>query len=364
MRISFFTVSMEVGGAERVFATLANRFAMLGHAVEIVLMKPHGELRKELCPEVRLVDLKTYRILRTIIPLACYLRRTRPDALLSTLSQPNMVAIIARWLARTPTRVVVREANTPTREFAHATLWKDRIVPALIGRLYHAADAVVAVSRGVQQDLLRLTGLPESHVPCLYNPVITERLRQLRDAPFQHPWFEAGAPPVVLAVGRLTPQKDYPTLLRAFAQVRQSHPARLLILGEGELRHDLWRLAQELHLTDAVAMPGYEPNPFAYMRRASVFVLSSRYEGLPNALIQAMACGCPVVSTDCPSGPREILDGGRYGHLVPVGEVDALANTIIEVLSGGGKTVPPEWLQQFEESYVVEQYLSLLRGDF
>ena len=362
MKIALFTVSLEVGGAERVLVTLANRFAVLGHTVQVVLMKPLGELRKELCPEVRIVDLNTYRAVRTVLPLVRYLRRERPDALLSTLSQPNLVAILARRLARVPTRVVVREANTPTREFGLALKPKDRIVPALIARLYRQADATVAVSRGVQQDLMRLTGLPESRAPCIYNPVITERLLRLREEPVIHPWFEAGAPPVVLAVGRMTSQKDYPTLLRAFAQVRQNHPARLLILGEGELHADLWRLVQVLGITDAVAMPGYEPNPFAYMRRARVFVLSSRYEGLPNALIQAMACGCPVVSTDCPSGPREILDGGRYGALVPVGDVDALAVAIVHGLEGQLPTAPDEWLQQFEETHVVAQYLRVLEG--
>lgn len=362
MKIALFTVSLEVGGAERVLVTLANRFAALGHTVEVVLMKPEGELRSELCPEARIVDLNTYRALRTVVPLARYLRRARPNALLSTLSQPNLVAILARRLARVPTRIVVREASTPTREFEQAVQSKDRIVPALIARLYRRADAIVAVSHGVQRDLIRLTGLSESRIPCIYNPVITAQLRQLREEPLQHPWFEAGAPPVVLAVGRLTAAKDYPTLLRAFAQARQSHPARLLILGEGELRAELWRLVEALRLTDAIAMPGYEPNPFAYMRRARVFVLSSQYEGLPNALIQAMACGCPVVSTDCPSGPREILDNGRYGALVPVGDVDALAQAILRGLEGNIPTAPDEWLQQFEEGHVAAQYLRVLEG--
>lgn len=362
MKLALFTVSLEVGGAERVLVTLANRFAALGHTVEVVLMKPHGALRGELCSEVRLVDLNSYRAIFTIVPLARYLRRARPDALLSTLSQPNLVALLSRRLARVPTRVVVREANTPTREFGAAVKLKDRIVPTLIARLYRQADAIVAVSRGVQHDLLCLTGLPESRVPCIYNPVITERLLRACEESLQHPWFEAGAPPVVLAVGRLTPQKDYPTLLRAFARVRQSVPTRLLILGEGELHADLWCLAQALGIADSVAMPGYEPNPFAYMRRARVYVLSSRYEGLPNALIQAMACGCPVVSTDCPSGPNEILDGGRYGALVPVGDVESLAAAIVRGLQGQLPTAPDEWLQQFEEGHIVAQYLRVLEG--
>ena len=360
MRIALFTVSLEVGGAERVLVTLANRFAECGHSVQMVLMKPEGELRKELSPAVQIVDLKTYRIWRTVLPLVRYLRRERPDALLSTLSQPNLVAILARRLARVPTRVVVREANTPTREFGSAVKLKDRLVPALIARAYRHADAVVAVSQGVQADLLRLTRLPETRIPCIYNPVITRKLLQQREEPVDHSWFAAGAPPVVLAVGRLTPQKDFPTLLRAFA--RLPVPARLLILGEGEQRTELERLTRELGVADSVQMPGYEPNPFKYMRRAAVFVLSSRYEGLPNALIQAMACGCPVVATDCPSGPREILADGKYGLLVPVGDVDALADAILQGLQGRIPPTPPEWLQQFEENHIVAQYLRVLEG--
>jgi glycosyltransferase involved in cell wall biosynthesis len=360
MRIALFTVSLEVGGAERVLVTLANRFAERGHAVQMVLMKPEGALRQELSAAVQRVDLRTYRIWRTVLPLARYLRRERPDVLLSTLSQPNLIAILARRLARVPTRIVVREASTPTQEFGGAGKLKDRIVPTLIARIYRQADAIVAVSRGVQADLLHLTRLPETRLPCIYNPVITQHLMRLREEPVEHAWFQHGAPPVVLAVGRLIPQKDFATLLRAFAQA--SAPSNLLILGEGEDRTALERLANQLSIAERVQMPGYEPNPFKYMRRAAVFVLSSRYEGLPNALIQAMACGCPVAATDCPSGPREILDGGKYGLLVPVGDVDALAEAIRQGLEGRIPTAPPEWLQQFEENRIVEQYLKVLEG--
>lgn len=360
MRIALFTVSLEVGGAERVLVTLANRFAERGHSVQMVLMKPEGELRKELSPAVPIVDLKTYRIWRTVLPLARYLRRERPDALLSTLSQPNLIAILAKRLARVPTRAVVREANTPTHEFGGAVKLKNRIVPALIARVYRYADAIVAVSRGVQADLMRLTRLPETRIPYVYNPVITPKLLQQREVALEHPWFAEGALPVVLAVGRLTAQKDFPTLLRAFAQL--SVPARLLILGEGEQRAELEQLAQQLGIAERVQLPGYEPNPFKYMRRAAVFVLSSRYEGLPNALIQAMACGCPVVATDCPSGPREILADGKYGLLVPVGDVDALSDAIQQGLQDRIPPAPPEWLQQFEENHIVEQYLRVLEG--
>ncbi len=360
MRIALFLVHLRAGGAERVMVTLANSFATRGHAVQVVLSEAEGELLKELNPTIPVVDLGARRMLRALPRLARYLRMERPDALLATLSQPNLVAILARRWARVPTRVIVREASTPTQEYRRAVLLKDRLVPWFIATLYRDADAVIAVSKGVAHALAQL-GVPSPQV--IYNPVITPHLLSACEESLNHPWFQLGEPPVVLAVGRLGPEKDYPTLIKAFAQVVQMRPARLVILGEGEQRPALEALARTLGIADQVAMPGFVPNPFPYMRRASVYVLCSIYEGLPNALIQAMACGCPVVSTDCPSGPREILDGGRYGHLVPVGDSQALAEAILEVLSGVHKPVPSEWLQQFTEERVVEQYLHLLAGD-
>ncbi len=348
---------LHAGGAERVMSTLMHGFRARRHSVELVLSSAEGELLKELNHAIRVVDLGAGRMVRALPRLARYLKQERPSALLATLSQPNLVAILARRLARVPTRVVVREANTPTQEFRQAQLFKDRIVPRLIARIYRQADVVVAVSRGVAESLSAL-GVPNPVV--IYNPVLNDRLRQLSREMPTHPWFHTPEVPVVLGVGRLEPQKDFATLLNAFAIVLQVRPARLVIFGEGNERSHLERLAQSLGIADHVALPGFTPNPFPAMRHASVFVLSSRFEGLPNALIQAMACGCPVVSTDCPSGPREILDGGRYGHLVPVADPVAMAKAILEVLEGGGQSVPDEWLQQFEEGVIVEQYLRVL----
>jgi len=182
------------------------------------------------------------------------------------------------------------------------------------------------------------------------------------DAPVEHPWFQPNQPPVILGVGRHHFQKGFDTLLRAFARVRQQMPARLVILGEGPERPNLERLAAELGVAADVDLPGFDPNPFRYMRWAGVFVLSSRYEGLPNVLIQALACGCPVVSTDCPSGPSEILDGGRYGALVPVDDVEAMAQAIVRALLGQVAPAPAEWLEQFRVEAVAEQYLRVMLG--
>jgi glycosyltransferase involved in cell wall biosynthesis len=214
----------------------------------------------------------------------------------------------------------------------------------------------------VAGSLLQLSPIPTQKVRVIYNPVVSPELYEKADAPVEHPWFQPHQPPVVLAAGRLVALKGYDTLLRAFARVRQETPARLVILGEGPERPNLERLASELGVAADVDMPGFDPNPFRYMKRAGVFVLSSRYEGLPNVLIQALACGCPVVSTDCPSGPSEILDGGRYGVLVPVDDVEAMAGAIVRALLGQVAPAPSAWLEQFRVEVVAEQYLRVMLG--
>jgi len=190
--------------------------------------------------------------------------------------------------------------------------------------------------------------------------VVRAEVWEKAQAPLDHPWFRPGQPPLLLAVGRLQMQKDYPTLIRAFAQVRQSRRARLLILGEGKERLMLEALIKKLGLEEDVSLPGFVMNPYAYMARASLFVLSSRWEGLPTVLIEALCCGTPVVSTDCPSGPREILRDGQYGQLVPVAQADALAKAIETTLADKAPNPPSESWQPYELEVVVSQYTKLL----
>ncbi len=359
-KVALFITNLEGGGAERVLVTLANQFVRWGHQVDFLLANKVGIYLKEVSPEVNLIDFGVRRMKHSLKPLMRYLRAECPDGILSSLPYPNMLNVMAARLVRTRASVVVREANTPSLHSRRADLLKDRVFERLVKFWYPRADWVVAVSRGVQRDLLCYTRVPQERIVLIYNPSYTSRLLQLREQPVEHPWFAPGEPPVVLGVGRFYPQKDFATLLKAFALVRTSRPARLVILGEGPLRSELAALAQRLGIADSVSLPGFVENPFAYMRRASVFVLPSRYEGLPNVLIQAMACGCPVVSTNCPSGPEDILDNGRYGHLVPVGDVEAMAKAIVRVLEGDVPTVPEEWLQQFHEERVAQQYLQIL----
>jgi len=342
--------------------TLANHLVKRGCSVSIALIFPVHTLLKELNPEVQVVDLHASRVLVGGMRFAQYLRRRKPDAVLSTVTRINGWAVMAHRLARSRARLVLREATTPTVVLKQLATRKERLDYEIIRYLYPLADAIVVPSRGVRHDVLQIAPHLHSQVKVIYNPVIDTQLPLKSLEPVDHPWFAGARLPIVLAVGRLIKDKGFDVLIRAFARVREATEAYLVILGEGEERPILEHLIDQLGLREWVWMPGFEPNPFKYMRRASVFVLSSRREGLPNALIEAMACGCPVVSTNCPSGPEEILDGGKYGELVPVDDVDALAQAILRVLRDGGKKASDEWLQQFTVDCAGDQYAKLLLG--
>jgi glycosyltransferase involved in cell wall biosynthesis len=269
------------------------------------------------------------QVLGAIPALARYLSNERPEAILGVLDYANFATILARRLAGLPVRTVASVHNHMSSAAANAQRPHLRHVIPLARRLYPDADAVVCVSDGVANDLAASVGVPSALLTTIYNPVITPRILELAGAPAPHRWFAPGDVPVILGVGKFRRQKDFATLIRAFARLRKKYPAHLILLGDGPERAELERLTRELGIASEVDMPGFNPNPYAFMARASVFVLSSRWEGFGNVLVEAMACGCPVVSTDCPSGPAEILANGRYGKLVPVGDERALANTIV-----------------------------------
>ena len=373
-RLAVFVSSWPRGAIQRMMLNLATEFAAAGHAVD--LLAPRGHAPAEGLPDgvrvralaPRLATLPgVRRHKRWFVPLAlpalaAYLARERPAALLSGGEWPNVIALAARRLAGGATRVVVSEHIHVGASTAGAAERKRRhLLPRLMARLYPRADAIVAVSEGVREDLLARFPLPAAQVHTIYNPVVTPALLAARDAPLDDPWFVPGAPPVLINVAQLRVQKDQATLLRAFAKVRAQRPARLLILGEGNQRPALEALAAALGIAADVRMPGFVPNPLAYMRRARLFVLSSAWEGLPTVLIEALACGCPVVSTDCPSGPAEILDGGRYGRLVPVGDADALAAAIEQNLDAPvDSTALEQRALAFSAARAAAAYLRLL----
>ncbi len=385
------------GGMERSMLRLGEAFVGRGLEVDFVVGQAKGELLQDVPANARIVELakvpvfrarghglaadpRAWKLLlrpksrmgmlkplvRRLPSLVTYLRKTRPDAVLAAEPRYNAIAVWGRRLSGLDSRVVISERIQVSNHAAFDGPWGEQRLHRLLRDAYLCADAIVAVSDGVADDLAAHAGIPRQRITTVYNPVVGPDLFAKAKEPLDHPWFAPGAPPVILAAGRLDPQKDFCTLIWAFAQVQAKRPARLMILGAASLAKpahavELKTLAATLGVEDDVAMPGFVGNPFAFMARASAFVLSSLYEGLPGVLIQALACGCPVVSTDCPSGPREILDGGRLGPLVPVGDATALAGAIEHVLDD---PLPSELLQGRAELFsvrrAVDHHLELL----
>lgn len=346
------------GGSARVMLLLAREFTAAGYAVEFVVARARGAFVEEVPDDIGLVDLGATRILTSLPALVRYLRHRRPDAMLAALSPANCVAVWARRIARVGTRLVISEHNTLSMASAQAQNWRKRLMPWVMRPSYRHADAVVAVSGGVADDLAATIGLERNRIRVVFNPVVTQSLVEQAQAPVDHAWLD-GPESVILGTGRLTRQKDFATLVRAFAELRRHRAARLIVLGEGEERRELETLIDEYDLRETVDLPGFVANPYAFMGRAAVFVLSSRWEGFGNALVEAMACGTPVVSTRCPSGPAEILEEGRWGELVPVGDAAALAASMERMLDYPGPSPEPRG-REFTPQSAARAYLEAL----
>lgn len=347
------------GGAERTMLKLAGGISSRGYKVDLVLVHANGSFLSEVPKHLRIIDLNASRALLSMPALISYLRREKPDILYSGL-YTNIIALWAKRLAHAPSRVIVSErAVISSYVKMDSSDYRVRLLPYLVRRFYLWADAIVAVSKGVAEDLGKTYRIPKEKIHVIYNPVVTPESRTLAQAPLDHPWFKPGEPPVILAAGHLTPQKDFTTLIQAFAMVQQVCRARLIILGEGKDRGKLEALIRKLEVEAKVQLPGFAANPYPYMKKASLFVLSSRWEGLPGALIEALYCGAPLVATDCPSGPREVLADGKYGRLVPVGDSFAMAQAIESSLAGNAIHPPTESWKPFELENIVDQYVAL-----
>ncbi len=360
--IAFFLPSVRGGGAQRVIVNLVQGMSERGLPVDVVLAAADGVFLDQLPARVRVVDLRAGRLHRSLRPLIAYLRREQPRVVVSSMTHANLVAIWATRMAGKGTPVLVTVHNTMSEAASGRNGWVARLEPRLMRAFYPWAHSVVAVSQGAADDLSRSLGLPPDEVKVVYNPVITPELLALSRQPTGHPWLQPGQPPVILGVGRLTRQKDFPTLIRAFAEIRRQERARLIILGEGEDRSALETLVNQLGLAGDVALPGFRENAMAYMAGSALFVLSSVWEGLPTVLIEALAAGTRVVSTDCPSGPREILQEGRLGALVPVGDPQALATAALAAVKCPAKRVPLEALEPFTLEVAVDNYLRLIEN--
>jgi glycosyltransferase involved in cell wall biosynthesis len=349
------------GGIERVTLLMAPGFIQAGYDVTLLLHTADGALIGSVPPGVKIVVLNVRRTILALVPLARFLRGQRPDILFSSFGHNNIVALWAALVSRTRIPVIISQHNALSAETVEG---KGLEFSTLLPRLYHYflryAGGIVAVSRGVADDVARVARVPREWVSVINNPVVSQTFERDQNAACGHPWFAEGSPPVVIGVGRFVELKDFPTLIAAFAKVVKKKTARLVLLGDGVLRDSLKASAEELGLKDCVDFPGFQANPLPFMRRAALLAMTSSHEGFGNVLVEALACGTPVVSTNCDYGPSEILDNGKYGKLVPVGDSDALAEAMLSTLDN-----PPDagTLRargyEFTVEKAVSQYLAL-----
>lgn len=365
-RVAFLARDLRGGGLERVVINLLASLSEQGVELDLVLASQEGAFVDQLPKSVRVIPLNvqvnnsTKGSFNLLLPLIQYLRKERPIALVSHLVFINSIAVLAKQLSGIPGQVVLVE-HLPLFQNSTADVPQSRLIKLMMQWLYPHADAVVSVAEKMATQLKTDLKLKDSIVRVIENPVIDETLYQRSGEPCNHPWFKPDQPPVFLAVGRFTAQKDFATLMDAFARVRKTREARLIVLGDGPLRAALTQQIQALGIEADVDLPGFEPNPYKFMRQATVFVLSSRWEALPTVLIEAMGCGCQVVSTDCPFGPKEILAEEKYGRLVPMQDAIALSTAMQDSLDHPiPKTAIEQRAATFSRDRATSRYLDLL----
>ena len=368
-RVALVLPDLSGGGAERSVLELATGLAVRGYAVDIVVFRNRVHYPTEVSANVRLFvvenrpDERTKqhasgllqrfeqldavsrrsdclrmaralkwdplclpgpRLIREARAVATYLENEEPDCILPSLPRAKAATLLAsRLMKENPPVIPVLRNFVPARRLRHRRRYM---------HLFPFATHFVGISQGVSESLADVIRIPKERITTIYNPVVTPRIRSQMALPPEHPWFSDNGPPVIVSAGRLATQKDHVTLIKAFARLAARRPCRLVIVGEGKLRRRLDRLIGRLGLSSRVSLPGWVDNPYSLMARAACFALSSRHEGLGRVLIEALACGCPCVSTDCPAGPAEILQSGNVGALVPVGDDAALAEAMERVL--------------------------------
>jgi glycosyltransferase involved in cell wall biosynthesis len=353
-KVCIFITTFGDGGVERMLVNLARGLSTLGVAVDFIVKTAQAPYLEHLPDAVRLIEFGAGKRKMRERQLLAYLNDSQPDILISAKGKDDLVAMRVKQQTVAKTRFFLRPGTAVSQRLRarNANWFKRWLTHRRMRWLYSQTDGVIAVSNGVAEEIIGATGIDPAKVKVVRNPNITPELYDLADAPLDHPWFAEGEDPVLLGIGGLRLQKDFPTLLRAFALVNRERPARLMILGQGHQHKELLTLAKSLGVSERVSLPGFLDNPYAYLSRAALFVLSSLWEGSPNVLTESLALGTPVVATDCRSGPNEITHQGKYGRLVPVGDVEGLAAAIIETLAH-----PPEqeWLKCAVQEYTMEK---------
>ncbi|MDR3164347.1 MAG: glycosyltransferase [Synergistaceae bacterium] len=361
-RIAILLYRLRFGGAERVMLSIAGELARRGYEVDLATFDAKGEFAEKVPENVRLYDIQSLGIIRAAHKISKYLAARSPSAIIANGDRCTLVSFLARKLCpHTRTRIiaVVHHDLTGALGLLGASArdkflaWSKQFP---MSRVYRQLDGIVAVSEGAAASVVNFLGIPRDMISVIYNPVLVDEIREKASHAVEHPWFANGAPPVIISCGRLVPQKDFETLLRAFALLRRETLSRLVILGEGPERKGLEALIRSLGIDDCAALFGFDENPYKYIAKANLFVLSSVFEGLPTVIIEAMALDIPVVSTDCPSGPAELL-ARHPERLVPMRDPEALAAAMKKGLEIGREQND---LSRFSAANCADGYIALM----
>ena len=361
MKIALFMPSLAGGGAERVMISLANELVQRGFDVDLIVSYAKGEYHNQIHGSVNFIDFKVNRVLKATPKLIQYVKEVNPQVILSTIWHANIITILVKLLTGSPGIVVIRETNQISKSKQSLSPLLSRLMCPLVNFFYPFADVIIAPSNGVADDLSKLGRIQRKKINVIYNPIFLKAIEaQAREEP-SHPWLVPKTEPVFIAVGSLTEQKGFSTLLESFFLVNKQIISRLIILGEGPLRQELEARALELGIHKKVDFHGFIENPFSLMASSDVFVLSSKWEGLPNVLIQAVSLGMRIVATDCTSGPQEILDNGKFGTLVEVGNIKMLSSAMLSSLE---KQHDSDYVKSrakhFSSDTIIPQYIKVL----
>lgn len=359
IKISLILPGLAGGGAEKVMLLLAKGFAEKGFNVDLIVCKATGHLMNSVPEGVNFINLEAKRIVFAFPSLIKFLYGSDTDIIFSSLKPVNILTVLSKKLLFLQAKVGIVEHSTLSERILNAKKIKDKfVIPFLMKWTYKFADQIICVSKGVADDLSATLSLDRSSIEVIYNPVIDNELVEKSNEPITHKWFEQGTP-VIIGMGRLIEEKNFPLLIRSFSMVRERIESKLMILGEGEKKAEIKKLISDLKITQDVDLIGFVENPYKYLKNANLFVLSSNVEGLPTALIEAMACGTPVISTDCPSGPREILENGKFGALIKMNSHEELSEKMCECLENT-KCVNKQWnSEKYSVDNAVNRYLKI-----
>lgn len=360
-RLGVFVATSGHSGVDRIMSNLLPAIAGEGVAVDLLKVENHGPWLRGDHPGLQQIMLGSSHVNTSLPGVIRYLRKYRPDVILADKDKCNRLVILARWLARVQTRVVVRMGTTVSVNLRSRPIWQRWSQYLSIRLLYRYADNIIVPSRGVAEDLASIAGLPVERITVVQSPVVTDDFRRMLKEDVSHPWLNRKKVPVILGVGELSTRKDFATLIRAFARLRKEREVKLIILGKGRERKALQALCQELDVEYEVDLVGFNRNPYAFMARSDVFALTSTCEGLGLVLVEAMAVGLGLVATDCPSGPREILEDGGLGYLAPVGDVEAVTEGLRQMLDKPpDRTMLQESAQRFSIDASTRSYMRAL----